>query len=311
MQLLDHLLDQEVAEGDAAQARLAIRDRIEHRRGRVGGLGDRSALRQEIGDRIGDLAGQRDFHEDQRLVDHQRMEEGEAAPVGRRQPSAQIVPAVDRVHRLVADDLLEDVRGRRPVDRSQHQEAAVEPGGEELREVAIHRRKRRIALHPGEYVLAHAHQLERGARRRVEALDQLDAARTRGAMQRHQPGFVGCLAIGVDGPRHDLRIGAEAHREDVEEAGALARIERGVAVEEITRQRDARSLALARQQGLAERREVRRVDRRRRPDPREDSAAALGDALHQVAEKEVVHAGRSPPEARAWPTSRKSIGVKA
>ena len=80
---------------------------------------------------------QRHLDEDQRLVDELGMEEGVAAPVGRFEAAAQVVPALDRVHGLVADDALQDVGGRRPVDPSQHQEPPVEPGREEMGEVAV------------------------------------------------------------------------------------------------------------------------------------------------------------------------------
>jgi hypothetical protein len=60
------------------------------------------------------------LHEDQRLVGERRVEEREAAPVRRLDAGAQVVPAGDGVHRLVADDLLQDVRRRRPVDVAQH-----------------------------------------------------------------------------------------------------------------------------------------------------------------------------------------------
>ena len=60
-------------------------------------------------------ARQRHLDEDQRLVGQLRMEEREAAPVG-FQPAPQVAPALDRVHRLVLDQLLEHDRRRVPVD---------------------------------------------------------------------------------------------------------------------------------------------------------------------------------------------------
>jgi hypothetical protein len=55
-----------------------------------------------------------------------RMEEGKASAVG-RQPPAQVVPPANFVHRLVHDDLLQQIGGRVPVDSSDLQEAGVEP----------------------------------------------------------------------------------------------------------------------------------------------------------------------------------------
>ena len=57
------------------------------------------------------------------------------------EPAAQVVPALDLVHRLVGDDLVEDGRRRLPVDAAQHQEAAVEPGRQQMHQIAIDRRQ--------------------------------------------------------------------------------------------------------------------------------------------------------------------------
>ena len=83
-ELLGDPLDQEVAEADAGQPLLAVGDRIEDRRvGALGvarlGLGVEQALHV-----AGQAVDQRDLDEDQRLVRHARMEEGEAAPVRNR-----------------------------------------------------------------------------------------------------------------------------------------------------------------------------------------------------------------------------------
>ena len=145
-------------------------------------------------DRGRDLGGQRHLDEDQRLVGELRMEEGEAAPVGRLQAVAQIVPVVDRVHRLVADDLLQDVGGRGPVDRPQHQEAAVEPGREQVREVVVDRLQVGARGQMGEKLLAHAHQGRGAAGREVEAPDQFLAARFGRLVQ-------GLMVIGPGSPR--------------------------------------------------------------------------------------------------------------
>ena len=108
--LLHHLLDQEAAERHAGEPALAVRDRIEHRRRRLVGRRVVALHREDRRDGVGNLAGQRDLDEDQRLVDQRRMEEGVAAPVRRIDAAAQVVPAPDAVHRLVADDLFQDHR---------------------------------------------------------------------------------------------------------------------------------------------------------------------------------------------------------
>src|ERR1700738_4707603 len=101
MQLLDHLLDQEIAERYAAQTVLAVGDRIENR-----GVGARSLrpcglfIRLRCEQRrhgCGQPLYQRDFNEDQRLTWKCGMEECEAAAVGGKGPPP-IVPALDFMH---------------------------------------------------------------------------------------------------------------------------------------------------------------------------------------------------------------------
>ena len=67
--LLDDLLDEEIAEIDPGEALLAIRDRIERRDARLVRRDIRALVGEERRDRVGDRRGQRDFDEDQRLVD--------------------------------------------------------------------------------------------------------------------------------------------------------------------------------------------------------------------------------------------------
>ncbi len=88
------------------------------------------------------------------------MEEGEAAAVGRLQPVAQIVPVADLVHRLIADDLFQDIGRGGPVDLAQHQKAPVEPGQEQMDEIGIQRVQHRILSHVLEGFLAHAHEAD-------------------------------------------------------------------------------------------------------------------------------------------------------
>src|SRR6185437_647713 len=78
---VDDPLDEKIAEADAGQSLLAVRDRIED-----GGIGarrvaERRALVEQRGDAFGNPAGQRDLDEDQRLIGHARVKEGEAAAI--------------------------------------------------------------------------------------------------------------------------------------------------------------------------------------------------------------------------------------
>ena len=72
--------------------------------------------------------------------------------------ATQVVPVADRVHGFVADDLLQHDRRRRPVDPPQHQEAAIEPGREQVREVGVDRRQVVTAIERIQQLLAHPHE---------------------------------------------------------------------------------------------------------------------------------------------------------
>ena len=132
-QFLDHLLDQEIAERNAAEPALGVGDRIEHRGARALDRHRLPVHREQRRDRARNRLGQRHLDEDQRGVGQRGMEEGVAAAVGRIDAAAQIVPVADLVHGLVADDLFEDVRRRRPVDPAQHEKPPVEPRAEQMR----------------------------------------------------------------------------------------------------------------------------------------------------------------------------------
>ena len=131
-------------------------------------------LLQHLADGVGHIAHQRHLDEHQRLVNERGMEEGEAAPIGRIEAAAQVVPPLDLVHRLIADDLVEDRRRRVPVDAAQNEKAAVEPGVEQAPQVGVNGGERRIGRRYPQQVVAHADDLVRGAGREVETAEELD-----------------------------------------------------------------------------------------------------------------------------------------
>ena len=95
---------------------MGIGDRIEH--GSAGALDrhQRPVFDKQRRNRGRDGFGQRDLDEDQGLVDQCWMKERVAAPVDRIDAAAQVVPVADLVHRLVANDLFQNVRWRLPID---------------------------------------------------------------------------------------------------------------------------------------------------------------------------------------------------
>ena len=177
------------------------------------------------------------------------MEEGEAAPVLRFDAPAQVVPPGDLVDSLVADDLLEDMGGRRPVDRAQHQEAAVEPGREQVLEIAVEavsRLDQGMILSGGaefppqrHQVLAHPHEGKCPVSGEVEATDQFLAARLGGLVERAQGRPRRAVAIGRHRILDGFVVGAELHRHEAKERRFLRQRKCRVAVEDETGQGDA------------------------------------------------------------------------
>ena len=161
----------------------AWRFEIEDRGRRLVGRHDGARRHQQRLDRVRDVSRQRHLDENEGVVDHLRVEEGEETPVLGLDAPAQVVPVADRVHGLVADDLLEDVGRRRPADATQHEEAAVEPRAEQVPEVAVEHLEHGCILLVPEQLLAHAHEPSRAARREVEPADDLLALGLGGRMQ--------------------------------------------------------------------------------------------------------------------------------
>jgi hypothetical protein len=66
------------------------------------------------------------------------MKKAEASPVC-RQLAAEVIPALNLVHGLVGDQLLQHrIRGL-PVDPPEFEKAAIEPGGEQGRSTSVWR----------------------------------------------------------------------------------------------------------------------------------------------------------------------------
>src|SRR5688572_32990724 len=142
MQVFGHLLDEEVAEGDAAQALLATGDRIEHRATRLPRVAHDTVQGEDGRDRLGQVVHERHLDEDERLSGESGMEEREAAPVA-LEPALEIREPADLVYRLVFDQLFQDGGGRTPIDALELEEAAVEPRAQQVGEVVVDGRELR------------------------------------------------------------------------------------------------------------------------------------------------------------------------
>ena len=121
------------------------------------------------------------------------MEEGEAAPV-RLEAPAQVAPPLDRVHRLVLDQLLQHDRRGAPVDALETQEPAVEPRAQQVHEVVVDHPPMRMRLHALEELAAHLHQGGGAAGGHVEAAEDLLPRRLDRLLQ---PREVGGRRIGL------------------------------------------------------------------------------------------------------------------
>ena len=171
------------------------------------------------------------------------MEECVAAPVGRIDAATQIEPIADFMHRLVADDLLQHDRRRRPIDPAQHQEAAVEPGREQVDEIGVDRLEILATLQRVHQLLAHGDERRGPARREVEPPQQFLPARL-GSGVKLGGRLIGRAAL----PRRDRRrdavmIGTEPLCQRFEESDARTGGELGVARQDLARERDPGCLA--------------------------------------------------------------------
>ena len=191
------------------ETRLAVRDGVE--RGHLEGLGvvENVALALEQGtDRTGHLGREGHLDKNERLLGERRMEVGKQTPI-RLKTAAQVGPAVDLVHGLVGDDLLEQASRRIPAQLFEPQKARIEPGRQEVMQVGIHRLQLRKPFEVGEQFGTQAHQHAAAMGHAVQAAKEL---LPRGFGHRHQGHQVSRTAgVGVAGRRlpHLLTIGVE------------------------------------------------------------------------------------------------------
>ncbi len=252
LQFLGHLLDQEAAEGNAGEAALGVGDRIEHRGAGALDRNRLAVLGEQRRDRAGDRFGQRHLDEDQGFVDQRGMKERVAAPVDGIDAAAQIVPVADLMHRLIADDLFQDVGGRRPVDPAQHEKAPVEPGGQQMRDVAVEPGKALVRRLHVKQIGAQRHQLAGGVRRAIEPAEQFLPPRFGSKMQVAGVVVARLRPPGLDGLRQLLPVRAVVAGQRLEERKPAGGVEVMIAVENLARHRGAGGLAAAGQQRLAQ-----------------------------------------------------------
>ena len=199
------LLDEKIAERDAAQAFLGVRNRVKDRAVGRSGIHYRRVEGEQRLHLGAHAVGERDLDEDHRLVGQRRMEKRVAAAVGLK-PAAQVVPALDLVHGFVLDQLLQHQGGGAPVDALQDQEPAIEPGTEQMGEVGLDVRPMRMLGQAPQQPAPHLQQNADSARGHVEAPEELLARRFHGPLQAHEIYGGRLLAVGVGGPADRLGV---------------------------------------------------------------------------------------------------------
>ena len=175
------------------------------------------------------------------------MEEGEAAPV-LIQTAAQIVPSIDLMHRLIFDQLFQHHGGRAPVDPLQRKEAPVEPGTQQMLQIAVDSLQFRIGAQVTDKKLAHCDNGGGAARREIQAPHQLLARGLDRSGQRLVVFRIRLLVIGGDGLFNLHLIGRHLLIQEIEEIELFLLRERVPGGHRIAGERHARRLALLGQQ---------------------------------------------------------------
>ena len=134
------------------------------------------------------------------------MEEGKEATV-LLQAIAQVVPSVDFVHGLIFDDLLQDLRGRVPVDALQVEKTAIEPSDQQMSEVGFDGGKLWALGESSEQFAAHGNEHAGSAGCHIEAPEEFQTGRLNGSPQGIERVKTRVGAIALRGVNDYCRIG--------------------------------------------------------------------------------------------------------
>ena len=319
------VLDEEVPERYAPQARLAVADRVEDRGRRAARVTRSGSCVEQRRDRVGHRVHQRHLDEDQRLVGQCRMEERKAPAVG-LEPPAQVVPAANLVHRLVRDDLLQQVGRRAPIHADDLQEARVEPRRQQVAKVPVDGLELAMRIRQLQQSLAHAQDRGGAPGRAVEPPQQFLPRRLGGHAQLRQVGGRLLRRIRLRCREHAHGVGRELVEERRKELLLPPLVQRRVQVERDPGQRHAGRLAAFGQQFPAARDDAPQLvpvgrDGRgtfpnrfehescpigvaRRPESRRSGARSVGRRLKSyTAQRSPQEAGRRIPVRRRDPPS--------
>ena len=247
-------------------------------------------LGEQRGDRSRRLDRQRDLDEDQRLVDQRGVEEGVAAAVRRIDAPPELVPVADFMHRLVADDLLEDRRRRGPVDAAQHEKAAIEPGAEQVLKIAVDDGEAAIAAQGLDEIGAHGDERRRSAGSAVEAAEKLLPAGLRGIVDLARRRFPAGRAETGDRVLDTASVGPEIVSQGAKEGDFVGQRKVTVAGENLARQCDAGCFAALGEERAAHLGKRAAIAGTARPRRRlEHRTAAFRDRGQKIGKEGAVH----------------------
>ena len=111
LQFLDHIFNQEVAECDARQSRVAIANRVKNNGIHLLTTWRYTLLNQQRRNSIGEFLGQGNFHKHQWIVLQGRMKKCEAASIF-PQAIAKVIPTINLMNRLIINNFFQHQRRR-------------------------------------------------------------------------------------------------------------------------------------------------------------------------------------------------------
>ena len=90
------------------------------------------------------------------------MKKCETATIIWLQSAAQIIPALDGMHRFIADDFFKNMGRTAPGDRPQHQKPTIKPRGKQIFEINIKLGEIRVLVKQSQQVTTHRYKLGGG-----------------------------------------------------------------------------------------------------------------------------------------------------
>ncbi len=220
---------------------MTIADGVKDRRIGLSHVRDLPLLGDQRSDGPYRTLGQRHLHEDQRIVGHGGVKEGEAASIfGESGP--EIFEAVDLVHGLVRDDLLQHAGRGVPVDSVHHQEPAVEPRNQQVTQIGVQRPEVRPLIDDGQEIPTHLYEPPGSVGDHVQPPEEPLARRLHGLGQRRARLERRMAPVRIGRFRDGVRVRFQVFVQELEELQTVVPGEGLIGGENFVRQREARCL---------------------------------------------------------------------